>query len=298
MTEVEQTNLRTFCRSSREGALRSVTYGANLSIRLGGAGATLWASAFELPAREIAVPTACARMSNDQFQTFMYQHQPITQWALEDRPREKMLQRGIDALTDAELLAIILGSGTRELSAIGLARQVLKQVGSLAQLARCGVPELVAIKGIGPAKAIAIVSAFELGRRKGLAPHEVIKFTSSDKVANYLIPRLADLNQEVFYVMFLNRNNEIKAEKPFFRGGVAATVIDAKLIFREAINQLACGVILAHNHPSGNLTPSQADLQITRKLREGGKLFDIAVLDHIIVSHRGYFSFADEGLMD
>jgi DNA repair protein RadC len=227
----------------------------------------------------------------------MYQHQPITQWALEDRPREKMLQRGIDALTDAELLAIILGSGTRDLSAIGLARMVLKQVGSMAQLARCSVAELTTIKGIGPAKAIAIVATFEMGRRKGLAPNQVLRFTSSEVVANYLIPRMADLNQEVFYVLFLNRNNEVKAEKPFFRGGVSATVIDARLIFREAINQLASGLIFSHNHPSGNLTPSRADIDITRKLSQAGKLFDIKVLDHIIVSHRGYYSFADEGMM-
>lgn len=227
----------------------------------------------------------------------MYHHQPITQWAMEDRPREKMLQRGIDALTDAELLAIILGSGTRELSAIGLARQVLQEVGSLVQVARCSVNELTRIKGIGPAKAIAIVSAFEMGRRKGLAPDEVIKFTSSEKVANYLIPRLADLQQEVFYVLFLNRNNEVKAEKPIHRGGVSATIVDPKLIFREAINQLASALILAHNHPSGNLRPSQADISITHKLARAGQLFDIKVLDHIIVSHRGYFSFADEGIM-
>lgn len=227
-----------------------------------------------------------------------YVNIPITQWALEDRPREKMLKRGIDALTDAELIAILLGSGTQEMSAIDLGRKVLTEVGTLGQLARSSVAELTRIKGIGPAKAITLVTAFELGRRKGIAPDQILRITSAESAANHLIPKLSDQSQEVFYVLFLNRNNEVKAEKPIFRGGVSATVIDPKIVFREAINQLASAIIIAHNHPSGNLSPSQADIQITRKLVQGGKFFDIKVLDHLIISHRGYFSFADEGMMD
>ncbi len=227
-----------------------------------------------------------------------YSNTPITQWALEDRPREKLMKRGVDALTDAELVAILLGSGTRELSAISLGRKVLDEIGGLNQLARSGVEELTRIKGIGPAKAISIVTAFELGRRKGIVPEQALRITSAETVAQYLIPKMADLNQEVFYVLFLNRNNEIKAEKPIFRGGVSATVIDPKIVFREAINQLASAMIIAHNHPSGNLSPSQADIQITQKLVEAGKFFDIRVLDHLIISSRGYFSFADEGRME
>jgi DNA repair protein RadC len=227
-----------------------------------------------------------------------YQHTPITQWALEDRPREKLMQRGLDAMTDAELVAILLGSGTRELSAIALGRKVLDEIGSLGQLARCGVEELLQVKGIGPAKAVTLVATFELGRRKGIAPEKTLRITSSESVANYLIPKLGDMNQEVFYVLFLNRNHEVKAEKPIFRGGVSATVIDPKVVFREAINHLASAIVIAHNHPSGNLSPSQADIQITRRLVQGGKFFDIRVLDHLVVSHRGYFSFADEGMME
>lgn len=227
-----------------------------------------------------------------------YRHSPIKDWALEDRPREKLLQRGLESLTDAELLAILISTGTRELSAIDLARSILCETGGLQQLARANVAELIRIKGIGKAKAISLIAAFELGRRKSRDQVIAPKVTHSEAVANYLLPRLSDLNQEVFYVLFLNRNNEIIAEKQIFRGGVAATIIDPRIVFREAIHHLASAIILSHNHPSGNLTPSQADIDITRKLRDGGKVFDIQILDHIIISHRGYYSFADEGMMN
>ncbi|MEZ4825297.1 MAG: DNA repair protein RadC [Bacteroidia bacterium] len=226
-----------------------------------------------------------------------YIHTSIKEWALEDRPREKLLQRGIESLTDSELLAILLSSGTRDRSAIDLARDLLSAVGGLPQLAQAGVAELTQIKGIGKAKALTLIAAFELGRRKMMKTADSPRLTHSESVAEYLIPRLADLRQEVFHVLFLNRNNEIIAEKQIFRGGVSATVIDPRLIFREAIHYLASAIILSHNHPSGNINPSQADIDITRKLISGGKIFDIQVLDHIIVSGRGYYSFADEGLL-
>lgn len=222
---------------------------------------------------------------------------PIPHWAVEDRPREKLLLRGIGALTDAELVAILLGSGSRERSALGLAQHLLEQMGGLGGLARADVAQLTRIKGIGPAKAIGIVTAFEVGRRKSINRLQKFRITGSAAAASYLSPILADESQEVFYVLFLNRKHEIEAEKEVFRGGVAATIVDPKLVFREAIHRLASGIIVAHNHPSGSLKPSQADLQITQKLVSGSQLFDISFLDHLIISEQGYFSFADEGLL-
>ena len=224
-----------------------------------------------------------------------YNQIPIKNWAVEDRPREKLLQRGMEALTDTELLAILLATGTKDRSAIDLARDILQTTNGLEQLARTQVNELVKIKGIGKAKAITIQVAFELGRRK-LRNHSPKKrFSNSKDVANYVSPKLVDLGHEVFYAIFLNRNNEVIAEKEIFSGGVSATIIDPRIIFKEAINYLASGIIFAHNHPSGNLKPSQADIEITHKLKKGGKVFDINVLDHLIISGRGYYSFADEG---
>lgn len=222
---------------------------------------------------------------------------PIKQWALEDRPREKLLQRGLSALTDAELVAIIIGSGNREQSAIELAKHILKQTGGLGGLARSQVAELTCLKGIGPAKAISLVATFELGRRKAQPQLDKFRIKGSDSAAKYLTPILADETQEVFYVLFLNRNHEIESEKAIFKGGVSSTIVDPKLVFREAIHRLASSIVVAHNHPSGNLKPSQADIQITRKLASGSQLFDIAFLDHIIISHKGFYSFADEGLL-
>ena len=224
-----------------------------------------------------------------------YNQIPIKNWAIEDRPREKLLQRGIEALTDAELLAILLSTGTKDMSAIDLAREILKSIGGFHQLARSHPNELMQIKGIGKAKAITIQVAFELGRRKGRDKTLRPRFTNSNDVADYVAPKLEDLSHEVFYALFLNRNNEVIAEKEIFSGGVAATIIDPRIVFKEAINHLASGIIFAHNHPSGNLSPSQADIDITQKLKKGGKVFDINVLDHLIISSRGYYSFADEG---
>ena len=226
-----------------------------------------------------------------------YYHLPIKAWAVEDRPREKLMQRGLDALTDAELIAILLGSGSRQESAIDLARKVLAESGDLRALSRSTVSELKKIKGIGPAKAISLVAAFELGRRKSHSNGQLLRVNSAESVATYLMPRLSDLQHEVFYVLFLNRNHEIKAEKKLFSGGLNATIIDTRMVFREAVQQLASAIIVAHNHPSGNLSPSEADIQITCKLAEAGKVFDIPVLDHIIVSHKGFYSFADEGMI-
>ena len=227
----------------------------------------------------------------------MYNRKPINRWAVEDRPREKLLQRGIGALTDAELIAILLSTGTKEYSAIDLGRNILTHTGGLQQLARSRVEELIKIKGIGKAKAVSLVAAFELGRRKAWREVQELQITQSDVAADYLIPLLSDFDQEVFHVLFLNRNNVLIAEKQIFKGGVSATVIDPKLVFKEAVNHLASSIIIAHNHPSGSLTPSRADIEITKKLSEGGKLFDIQLLDHLIVSGKGFYSFADNGML-
>ncbi len=227
----------------------------------------------------------------------MYTSLPITEWALEDRPREKLLQRGVEALTDAELVAILLGSGTRSQSAIDLARTVLDHVGGLDGLGKASARQLTHIKGIGPAKAITLVVGFELARRRTASEERAPRFTDSESVARYLTPLLADKEQEVFYVLFLNRNNEIIAEKALFSGGVSSTIIDPKIVFREAVQHLASALIVAHNHPSGNLKPSHSDHDITQKLAKAGKLFDISLLDHVIISHRGYYSFAENGDM-
>lgn len=220
---------------------------------------------------------------------------PINSWALEERPREKLSKRGISALTDAELLAILLRSGNRETSALGLAKELLDQAGSLEKLARASLQLLRQSKGIGDAKAMSLLAAFELARRKTALFPEKMKVSSSQVAAKYLIARLGDHSQEVFHVLFLNRNNEIEAEKQLFMGGVSATIIDPKVVFREAILHLASGLVIAHNHPSGNLMPSGADLEITKKIQQGAEYFDIRLLDHLIVSSRGYYSFADEG---
>lgn len=227
----------------------------------------------------------------------VYATKPITGWALEDRPREKLLQRGVGALTDAEILAILIGSGTRSLSAIDLARKVLDEMGGLDGLVRCSVSRLTSVKGIGPAKAISIVSAFELARRRQLLEKKVFRITDSTAIAAYLQPKMEHLEREVFHVLFLNRNNELLAEETMFMGGVASTIIDPKLVFRGALQHLASAIIVAHNHPSGSLRPSNADREITRKLSKAGQLFDIMLLDHLIISHRGYYSFADAGEM-
>ncbi|MCI4670834.1 MAG: DNA repair protein RadC [Bacteroidia bacterium] len=225
-----------------------------------------------------------------------YQYKgPIKSWSLEERPREKLSKRGISALTDVELIAILLRSGNRETSAIGLAQVLLEEVGGLEKLAKASLQVLVQIKGIGDAKAMSLIAAFELSRRKTAFFPEKVKISSSLIAARYLMAKLGDFSQEVFYVLFLNRNNEVEAEKQLFVGGVAATIIDPKVVFREAILHLASGLIIAHNHPSGNLVPSQADIQITKKIQQGADYFDIRLLDHVIVSDRSYYSFADEG---
>jgi DNA repair protein RadC len=223
----------------------------------------------------------------------------IKSWAAEDRPREKLLLKGKATLSDAELIAILLGTGTASMSAVDLAKNILQAVNNdLNELARLTVKDLVKIKGIGEAKAITIISALELGRRrKDFQAEEKPKIGGSADVFEILKADLLDIPHEAFWIVLLNRANRVIKKHQISQGGVAGTVADPKLIFKVAVEELASGIILAHNHPSGNLTASQADIDLTKKLKESGKLLDIQVLDHIILAGKKYFSFADEGLM-
>lgn len=223
----------------------------------------------------------------------------IKSWSPEDRPREKLILKGKSALSDAELVAILLGSGTTTLSAVDLAKIVLQSANNnLHELARLTVKDLTKIKGIGEAKAITIVAALELGRRrKDLEVDEKPKISSSKDAYQVIKADLLDIPHEEFWVLILNRANRVIKKHQISQGGVAGTVADPKIIYKSALDSLASGIILAHNHPSGNLTPSQADIDLTKKLREAGKMLEIQVLDHIIVAGQKYFSFADEGML-
>jgi DNA repair protein RadC len=223
----------------------------------------------------------------------------IKSWSPEDRPREKLVLKGKSALTDAELLAILLGTGTRTMSAVDLGKKILQHAGNdLHQLARHTIKDLVKVRGIGAAKAITIIAAMELGRRrKDLEAGEKPKIGGSQDAYELLKSDLLDIPHEEFWVILLNRANRVVRKYQISQGGVAGTVADPKIIFKVALDDLASGVILAHNHPSGNLTASQADIDLTKKLVAGGKLLEIQVMDHLIIAGQKYFSFADEGLM-
>ena len=223
----------------------------------------------------------------------------IKSWSPEDRPREKLLLKGTSALSDAELIAILLGSGTANLSAVEVAKKVLAHVANnLDSLAKLSVKELMKTRGIGEAKAITIVAALELGRRrKEQSPDEKPKIEGSRTAVDLIKGDLMDLPHEEFWVMLLNRANRIIRKKRISEGGVSGTVADPKIIFKLAVDELASGIIVVHNHPSGNLKPSESDINLTRKIKEAGKVLEIALLDHLIIAHDRYFSFADEGLL-
>lgn len=223
----------------------------------------------------------------------------ILSWAEQDRPREKLLLKGKSALSDTELIAILIGSGTRSLSAVDVGKLVLAQAGNnLNELARFSVKELQKIKGIGEAKAISIVAALELGRRRKETEFaQKTRITSSNDIYQLMKPELMDLPKEEFWVLLLNRANRLIRKERISSGGISGTVADPKIIFKSALEHYASSLILIHNHPSGNLKPSDADLELTRKMKAAGKLLEIPVLDHLIFSDTGYLSFTDEGLM-
>lgn len=223
----------------------------------------------------------------------------IKQWAKDDRPREKLLEKGSENLSHAELIAIIIHHGTRQKSAVELAQEVLRLgKNNLNELGKLSVKELMQIKGIGEAKAITIAAALELGRRRQSTPLlEKDLVSSSSDVARYLQARLKDYQHEVFAVLFLNRSNKINHFEIVSEGGITGTVADPRIILKKALEENAVSLVLCHNHPSGSLRPSRADEELTHKIKEAAKYFDIKVLDHLIVSDEGYYSFADEGLI-
>jgi DNA repair protein RadC len=230
----------------------------------------------------------------------MSEKMSIKQWAVEDRPREKMIQKGLAALTDAELLAIIIGSGTKKETAVELSRRILSEAGNnISMLGKMSVTDFVSkFKGIGQAKAVSIVAALELGKRRKMQDiSQLDKITSSRDVFDMFHPILVDLPYEEFWVLYLNRSNKVLEKRRISQGGITGTVIDPRIIFKAGVELRASGVILCHNHPSGNLKPSDQDIAITRKLKQGGEVLDISVLDHLIVTESGYYSMSDEGIV-
>lgn len=224
---------------------------------------------------------------------------PITHWSEDDKPREKMMLKGKSALSDAELVAILIGSGSRNESAVALSKRILASVNNnLSSLGKQSLAQLMEFKGIGEAKAITIAAALELGRRrKEENPLELVKVTSSKVMYQEMYPIIGELAHEEFWVVYLNNANKIIFKAQLSKGGITRTVVDVRLVFKIALEQNAVAIVLAHNHPSGKLQASEADIQVTKRIKNAGLQLDISVLDHIIVTEHSYFSFADEGIL-
>lgn len=225
-------------------------------------------------------------------------HFPITHWSEDDKPREKLMLKGKNALSDAELIAILIGSGSRNESAVELSKRILQSVnGNLNALGKLSLAQLILFKGIGEAKAISIIAAMELGRRRRAEDAvELIKVTSSKLVFEVMQPIIGELPHEEFWILYLNNSNKIISKRQLSIGGITGTIVDVRLVFKNALELGAVSLILCHNHPSGTLKPSEADLQITKKLKTAGESLEIKVLDHLIVTENSYFSFVDEGI--
>ncbi len=223
---------------------------------------------------------------------------PINQWAEDDRPREKFLLKGKSSLSDSELLAILIGSGSRNESAVQLCQRILAaSENNLSTLGKMSIAQLIQFKGIGEAKAISIAAALELGRRRRSEEAvELKKITSSKAVFDIMQPVIGELPHEEFWVLYLNNSNKVIYKAQLSKGGITGTVVDIRIIFKLAFEQNATAIILTHNHPSGKLMASDADLQITKRIKEAGKTLEIQVLDHIIITENGYFSFQDENI--
>ncbi|OOV29201.1 hypothetical protein BXU11_04570 [Flavobacterium sp. LM5] len=224
---------------------------------------------------------------------------PITHWSEDDKPREKMMLKGKSALSDAELVAILIGSGSRNESAVALSKRILASVSNnLSSLGKQSLAQLMEFKGIGEAKAITIAAALELGRRrKEENPLELVKVTSSKVMYQEMYPIIGELAHEEFWVVYLNNANKIIFKAQLSKGGITGTIVDVRLVFKIALEQNAVAIVLAHNHPSGKLQASEADIQVTKRIKNAGQQLDIPVLDHVIVTEHGYFSFADEGIL-
>ena len=222
----------------------------------------------------------------------------MKQLPVDERPREKMRMKGMDSMGDAELLAILIQNGNKQKSALELAHDLMRRSRNrLSDLSRLSLRELMKTKGIGLAKAVSILAALELGKRRMAEQYLTETITGSASVAKYLQAKLMDLPHEVFAVLFLNRANRVRHFEIISSGGMTGTVADPRIILKKALEEEAVSIILCHNHPSGNLKPSRADEEITQKIHHAAKFFDIHLLDHIIVSTDGYFSFADDGMI-
>jgi DNA repair protein RadC len=223
---------------------------------------------------------------------------PIHQWAEDDRPREKFLLKGKVALSDSELLAVLIGSGSRNESAVQLCQRILaSSENNLNTLGKMSVAQLTKFKGIGEAKAISIAAALELGRRRRAEEAiELKKITSSKAVFEIMQPIIGELPHEEFWVLYLNNSNKVIYKAQLSKGGITGTVVDLRLLFKMALEQNATALLLTHNHPSGKLMASDADIQITKKIKQAGQTLEIQVLDHIIITENGYLSFQDTGI--
>ena len=223
----------------------------------------------------------------------------IKNWSQDDQPREKLLYKGKAVLSDAELVAILIGSGNRDESAVALSKRILASTdNNLSDLGKRSIKQLMEFKGIGEAKAITIAAALELGRRRrGEEALEKKKITSSKSVFELMQPIIGELQHEEFWIIYLNNSNKVIQKNQLSKGGITGTLVDVRLVLKNALEVGATGIILAHNHPSGTLKPSEADKQITQKLKVAAESLDIKVLDHLIITEKAYFSFADETLL-
>lgn len=223
---------------------------------------------------------------------------PITHWSEDDKPREKLMLKGKSALSDAELIAILIGSGSRNESAVELSKRILGSVNNnLNALGKLSIAQLIAFKGIGEAKAISIIAALELGRRRRAEDAvQLVKITSSKAIFELMQPIIGELPHEEFWIVYLNNSNKVISKSQLSKGGITGTLVDVRLVFKNALELGATSLILCHNHPSGTLIPSDADKQITKKLKLAGDSLEIKVLDHLIVTETSYFSFVDEGM--
>ena len=224
-------------------------------------------------------------------------HFPIKDWSDDDKPREKLMLKGKDALSDAELLAILIGSGSRNESAVALSKRILASVDNLNSLGKLDISQLINFRGIGEAKAITIIAALELGRRRRAEDTVELKKITSSKIAFEIMrPIIGELPHEEFWVLFLNNSNKVISKTQLSKGGISGTIVDTRLVFRLALENRATGLILCHNHPSGNLIPSDADKDITRRIKTAGAILDVKILDHLIITETNYYSFVDEGI--
>jgi DNA repair protein RadC len=224
---------------------------------------------------------------------------PITNWAEDDRPREKLMIKGKNALSDAELMAILIGSGSRNESAVQLSKRILSNFdNNLNALGKLSIKQLTEFKGIGEAKAISIIAAMELGRRRReMEAIELKQIGSSKSVFEIMQPIIGELQHEEFWILYLNYSNKVIAKSQLSKGGITGTVVDIRIVFKIALEQNATSIILSHNHPSGKLQPSDADITITKKIKMAGQQLDIPVLDHLIITEKGFYSFNDNGIL-